>query len=296
MDTALTKRAGNRALRANPPNADISLGRWGSNWGWTVFCLMAASTLGLLILSTMLARNRRAFHYLLTAVLAISTISWYSMASDLGSTPITVQFLRNNPLGGGYGGYPTRQIWYSRYIDWTLTTSLLLLSLLLITGLPLSIIFITIFFNLLMIVCGLLGALTRSRYKWGYFVRLLGAILADTLSLSQVSESLTHLFSTPIVHAVFDLGLCLRGTRLCPVPHLRFRLALGSTTRRRVRSHFPGGFGAARLHLAHVRHLLGSVRRRECDRSQRGGECSSLVLASPRVDRSDRRHPLLSVY
>ncbi|SPO27975.1 related to YRO2 - strong similarity to HSP30 heat shock protein Yro1p [Ustilago trichophora] len=169
MDMELVKRAGNRALSINPPNADINLGRWGSDWGWTVFCLMAASTLGLLIWSTTIARNRRAFHYLLTAVLAISTISWYSMASDLGSTPITVQFLRNNPLGRGYDGYPTRQIWYSRYIDWTITTTLLLLSLLLITGLPLSVIFITLFFNMLMIVCGLLGALTRSRYKWGYF-------------------------------------------------------------------------------------------------------------------------------
>ncbi|SOV10009.1 related to YRO2 - strong similarity to HSP30 heat shock protein Yro1p [Ustilago sp. UG-2017a] len=170
MDTAFIRRAASSALQVNPPNADIHLGRWGSNWAWTVFCLMAASTLGLLIWSVRVPRNRRAFHYLLIAALAISTISWFSMASDLGSTPVTVQFLRNNPLGGGFGGYPTRQIWYSRYIDWFLTSSLLLLSLLLITALPLSVIFITLFFNLLMIVCGLLGALTRSRYKWGYFV------------------------------------------------------------------------------------------------------------------------------
>lgn len=171
MDTKVhIRRAGNRALQVNPPNADIHLGRWGSDWGWVVFCIMAASTLGLLAWSFTLPRKRRAFHYLLTAVLAISTISWYSQASDLGATPITVQFLRHSLRGGGYGGYPTRQIWYSRYIDWTLTTTLLLLSLLLITGLPLSVIFITLFFNILMIVCGLLGALTRTRYKWGYFV------------------------------------------------------------------------------------------------------------------------------
>lgn len=166
----LLKRAGNRALDVNPPNADIHLGRWGSDWGWVVFCVMAASTLGLLVWTFILPRKRRTFHYLLTAVLAISTISWYSQASDLGATPITTQFLHNSQRGGGYGGYPTRQIWYSRYVDWTLTTTLLLLSLLLITGLPLSIIFITLFFNILMIVCGLLGALTRTRYKWGYFV------------------------------------------------------------------------------------------------------------------------------
>ncbi|SNX86346.1 related to YRO2 - strong similarity to HSP30 heat shock protein Yro1p [Melanopsichium pennsylvanicum] len=166
----LHRRAGNRALQFNPPNADINLGRWGSNWGWAVYCVMALSLLSLLIWSTTVARNKRTFHYLFAAVLAISTISWFSLASGLGSTPITVQFLRNSPFGGGFGGYPTRQIYYARYIDWTLTTPLILLSLLLITGLPLSVIFITLFFNLLMITCGLMGALTRSRYKWGYFV------------------------------------------------------------------------------------------------------------------------------
>ncbi|EST09087.1 Rhodopsin, archaeal/bacterial/fungal [Kalmanozyma brasiliensis GHG001] len=161
-------RAGNRALEVNPPNADINLGRWGSDWGWVVFCVMAASTVGLLIWSSRLPRGRRTFPYLLAAVLAISTISWYSQASDLGATPIPVQFLHNSALAPD-GGYPTRQIWYSRYIDWALTVPLLLLSLLLITGLPLSVIFITLFFSILMIICGLLGALTRTRYKWGYF-------------------------------------------------------------------------------------------------------------------------------
>ena len=131
---------------------------------------MAASTLGMLIWSFRMPRNRRVFHYLFTAVMAISTVSWYSQASDLGATPITTQFLHHSARGSGFAGYPTRQIWYGRYVDWTLTTTLLLLSLLLITGLPLSVIFITLFFNVLMVVCGLLGALTRTRYKWGYFV------------------------------------------------------------------------------------------------------------------------------
>ncbi|GAC98235.1 hypothetical protein PHSY_005824 [Pseudozyma hubeiensis SY62] len=170
MDTASLVKRGNRALEVNPPNADIHLGRWGSDWGWVMFCIMGASTLGLLAWSFRMRRKRRAFHYLLAAALAVSTVSWYSQASDLGSTPITAQFLHHSARGSGVGGYPTRQIWYSRYVDWTLTTTLLLLSLLLITGLPLSIIFVTLFFNVLMVVCGLLGALTRTRYKWGYFV------------------------------------------------------------------------------------------------------------------------------
>lgn len=134
MADTLIKRAGNRALQTNPPNADIHLGRWGSDWAWTVFCVMALTTLGLLAWSDVVPKNRRTFHYLLIATLAVSSIAWWTMASDLGATPITVQFLRNSPFGSGYGGFPTRQIFYARYIDWFITTPLLLLSLLLITG------------------------------------------------------------------------------------------------------------------------------------------------------------------
>jgi bacteriorhodopsin len=56
-----------------------------------------------------------------------------------------------------------------RYIDWTITTPLLLLELLLNTGLPLSDIVTVIFFDLVMIITGLVGALVATRYKWGYY-------------------------------------------------------------------------------------------------------------------------------
>ncbi|KAN0062043.1 hypothetical protein ACQY0O_006038 [Thecaphora frezii] len=165
----LARRRGNEALRVNPPNADLSLTRWGSSWLWAVFSVMAVTTLAVLAWSMIQARGRRAFHYLFAAVLATASLSYFSMASDLGAVPITVEFRRNSPLGAGIGGLPTRQVWYARYIDWTITTPLLLLSLLLMTPMPLSTIFITLFFDIFMIICGLIGALVRTSYKWGYF-------------------------------------------------------------------------------------------------------------------------------
>lgn len=65
------------------------------------------------------------------------------MASDLGATPVQVEWVR----GAANGGYPVpyRQVWYARYIDWTITTPMLLLELLLTTGLPLSQLFIVRF-------------------------------------------------------------------------------------------------------------------------------------------------------
>merc|ERR1712071_122491 len=80
-------------------------------------------------------------------------------ASDLGATPIGTEF----------NGPSTRDIWYVRYIDWVITTPCLLLELVLATGLPLSDIIALIFFDLVMIITGLVGALVTSSYKWGYF-------------------------------------------------------------------------------------------------------------------------------
>lgn len=107
------------------------------------------------------------------------------MASDLGDVPIVVEWVRGGTLGANWVAQgvqnPTRAIWYARYIDWTITTPLLLLELLLVTGLPLSQIFSVLFFDILMIETGLIGALVRTRYKY------VSARLLDTYTLLTTS-------------------------------------------------------------------------------------------------------------
>jgi len=57
-----------------------------------------------------------------------------------------------------------------RYIQWFINAPLILLMLLLTTGLPLSDLFLTIFMIIVTVVTGLVGALTPTSYKWGFFV------------------------------------------------------------------------------------------------------------------------------
>jgi len=57
-----------------------------------------------------------------------------------------------------------------RYIQWFINAPLILLMLLLTTGLPLSDLFLTIFMIIVTVVAGLVGALTPTSYKWGFFV------------------------------------------------------------------------------------------------------------------------------
>ncbi|KAN0064830.1 hypothetical protein ACQY0O_001887 [Thecaphora frezii] len=163
---SLLKR--NEALRVNPTVADIDITTGGSSWLWAVFSLMSATGLGCMFWGMKTSRGERTFHYLSAAIMATASIAYFSMASDLGATAVRVEYLRDyRPQPDG--SLPTRSIWYARYIDWTITTPLLLLEILLVSGLPLSTIFVTIFFDLVMIITGLIGALVPSRYKWGYF-------------------------------------------------------------------------------------------------------------------------------
>jgi bacteriorhodopsin len=57
-----------------------------------------------------------------------------------------------------------------RYIQWFINAPLILLMMLLTTGFPLSDIFLTIFMIIVTVVTGLVGALTPSSYKWGFYV------------------------------------------------------------------------------------------------------------------------------
>ncbi|KAI0646985.1 heat shock protein 30 [Trametes meyenii] len=150
------------SLDQNPPNADRHITPGGSDWLWAVFAIMVLSDLAMVFWTFTRPRGTRLFHQIAVIVLTTASIAYFSMASDLGATPITAEFSRGNTN--------TRQIWYVRYIQWFITLPLLLLELLLATGLSLSDIFTTMFMAWVLVVCGLVGALVSSTYKWGYFV------------------------------------------------------------------------------------------------------------------------------
>ncbi|KAF8587927.1 family A G protein-coupled receptor-like protein [Ramaria rubella] len=167
----------NHALRLNPPNADLHLTNSGSDWLWAVFAVMLVSDLGVIAWAYTRPRGKRVFHQIPIIVLTTATLAYFAMASDLGATPIAVEFTRGRPIG------TTRAVWYVRYIDWTITTPLLLLELLLGTGMPLSDIVTIIFMDLTMVVSGLVGALIHSEYKWGFYVFWLAALSYITVGL-----------------------------------------------------------------------------------------------------------------
>jgi len=163
-------RRTNDALRTNGNTvnggtADIAITTHGSDWYWAVCAVMIVSTIAFLVLGHMKPRSERVFHYITAAITMVASIAYFSMASNLGFTPIAVEFHRSNHVvAGNY-----REIFYVRYIDWFVTTPLLLTDLLLTAGMPWPSLIWVILVDWIMIVTGLVGALVVSSYKWGYF-------------------------------------------------------------------------------------------------------------------------------
>lgn len=149
----------------NGKHAAIAITVDGSDWYWTVCACMTAATLAFIGLAATKPRQDRIFHYITSGVTLVASIAYFSMASNLGWTPIDVEFRRQNPIVHGVN----REIFYVRYIDWFITTPLLLLDLLLTAAMPWPTLMFVILVDEIMIVTGLVGALVKSSYKWGYY-------------------------------------------------------------------------------------------------------------------------------
>ncbi|KAI9808610.1 MAG: hypothetical protein M1825_003760 [Sarcosagium campestre] len=177
---------GNTAIAVNGGNmvngltSDINITERGSDWYWAVTAIMGASTLAFAGLSFTKPRTHRVFHYITTAITMVATIAYFSMASNIGWTPIDVEFQRSNPKVSGIN----REIFYVRYIDWVITTPLLLTDLLLTAGMPWPTILYTILIDEVMIITGLVGSLVKSSYKWGYFTFGCAAFLVVAYSVT----------------------------------------------------------------------------------------------------------------
>jgi len=163
--------SGNQALEVNrgyDGAADLAITTHGSDWYFAVCAVMAVSSIAFMAMAMGQPRTHRLFHYITAGITFVASIAYFSMGSNLGATATQVEFVR---IGSSQGlnAAGTREIFYVRYIDWFVTTPLLLLDLLLTAGVPAPTIAVTILADEIMVITGLVGALIPSSYKWGYW-------------------------------------------------------------------------------------------------------------------------------
>lgn len=160
----------NDALSVNEyvfQRADLSITTRGSDWYFAVCAIMSVSCIIVVGLSFTKPPAQRLFHYISAGILMVAAVAYFSMGSDLGQVPVQVEFTR--PGNRHVRDAGTREIFWVRYVDWCITTPLLLMDLLLTAGVPWPTILIAILADEVMIITGLVGALIPTTYKWGYF-------------------------------------------------------------------------------------------------------------------------------
>ncbi|KAF7719098.1 Uncharacterized protein PECH_000284 [Penicillium ucsense] len=163
MDNTLQQK--NNVFNAQPKDIPINITTHGSDWYWAVCAVMFLSTFAFFGLMLRVPRTKRLFHYITGLITFVAGVAYFTMASNLGSVAIPVEFQRSSGLVSGF----SREIFYARYIDWFITTPLILTDILLTCGLPWPTILFAVVLDEIMIVTGLIGALVKSQYKWGYF-------------------------------------------------------------------------------------------------------------------------------
>jgi len=152
---------------------------------WVVFVVMLISTLGFVFLAYRTPVQKRLFHILTAFITTFATLSYFAMATGAGTT--FAHFILKETHKHGI---PTtvehifRQVYWARYVDWSLTTPLLLLDLSLLAGLNGANILVVIVADLIMVLTGLFAAFGKSDgTKWGWYAMACVAYLVIVYQL-----------------------------------------------------------------------------------------------------------------
>lgn len=185
----LMKRGGNEAIKINKPTgADFHLTARGSDWLFTVFCLFMFFAIILILLMFRKPVNERLFYYTAIAPLLFMSMAYFSMASNLGWTPIQALYNHNRvSTQKTHLGY--RQIFYARYIGWFLSLPWIIVQASLLGKTPILQIAFNIGLAELYVVCLLIASLVHSTYKWGYFVFAFAAGVVACVSIMTTTRN-----------------------------------------------------------------------------------------------------------
>ncbi|RDL36446.1 putative opsin-1 [Venustampulla echinocandica] len=171
-------------VRPGPPIYHEKVGETGTRTLWVIFALMLLSTLALTGMAWRVPVQKRVFHVLTTFITVVGTISYFAMATGDGNSFSKIILHESHKHVPDTIEFVYRQIFWARYIDWAITTPLILLNLALLAGMDGASIVVTIAANILMNLLGLFAAfgVTRSQ-KCGYFTFAIVAYLVVVYQL-----------------------------------------------------------------------------------------------------------------
>jgi bacteriorhodopsin len=116
-------------------------------------------------------QSKRLYHVLTTFIVTFAALSYFAMATGhgIGYHHTTEEQHHKHVPSTQHDIY--RQVYWARYVDWTVTTPLLLLDLALLAGLPGANILIAIVADIIMVLTGLFASFgsEQTAQKWGWY-------------------------------------------------------------------------------------------------------------------------------
>ncbi|CAD0087867.1 unnamed protein product [Aureobasidium vineae] len=138
---------------------------------WAVMVLMLLSMIVFVGLSWTVPISKRLYHVITTLIVTFASLSYFAMATGHGISyhRTTVTDSHRHVPDTTHDVY--RQVYWARYVDWSLTTPLLLLDLALLAGLSGGHIILAIVADVIMVLTGLFAAYGSegTPQKWGWY-------------------------------------------------------------------------------------------------------------------------------
>jgi bacteriorhodopsin len=115
-------------------------------------------------------QQKRLFHVITAFITTFATLSYFAMATGAGTNFAHIVIHNANKHTHETWEHVFRQIFWARYVDWAITTPLLLLDLSFLAGLNGANILVAVVADLIMVLTGLFAAYGHSKVqKWGWY-------------------------------------------------------------------------------------------------------------------------------
>ncbi|KAJ5273779.1 Rhodopsin archaeal/bacterial/fungal [Penicillium angulare] len=136
---------------------------------WVVTVLMGISSLAFYSLGSRVPLSKRVYHTLSALITTISFISYLALSTGQGISWKHDEIVSHHKHVPNTTDDVFRQVLWLRYVNWALTTPLILTNFALISGLPGAHLFSAIASNWVMLAAGLLGSFAgHTSARWGW--------------------------------------------------------------------------------------------------------------------------------
>ncbi|KAI1439200.1 hypothetical protein GGR50DRAFT_7625 [Xylaria sp. CBS 124048] len=135
---------------------------------WVVCVVMGVTSLAFYLMAMRVPVQKRLFHIITALITTFAFLSYYAMATGSGIGIHTTAIRENKH--GVVTDIVNRQVFWSRYVDWSLTTPLLLLDLALLAGMNGATVLILMVSDVIMVLSGLFASYSHDQAQgWGWY-------------------------------------------------------------------------------------------------------------------------------